>query len=380
VRRPLLRACTVLIPAGAVLASALLAPAASLPPAERAVSGSAFGESLPGLTVDQRDEAASGFALFIKVWTAAEGLGPLANAQSCVTCHATPMPGGSGTTPRTLVRRVSPSGGGPQGGVVPRFLVDPAGVLLERPLPPHSQLRKTPALYGIGLLEAVPAAVLRERADPDDANGDGISGRLALRGGRASRFGWKSSVVSVEDFVAVALATEMGITSERAREAGASVGAPFEASAEQVVRLAEFVRLLAAPPRTRILPDAEEGRRLFLRLGCESCHRETLRTARDDGGPVSGLVFHPYTDLLLHDMGPELSDGLAEGVALASEFRTPPLWGVSSTGPPYLHDGRARSLDEAILAHGGEAARSSAEFRRLSAEECQALRDFLRSL
>jgi CxxC motif-containing protein (DUF1111 family) len=364
----------------AALAGALLAHAGSPAGAGVAVSGPAFGDPLPTLPPPLQEDFAAGFALFTKVWSPAEGLGPLASAKSCATCHAMPMPGGSGMTPRTFVHRLPDAAEAPGAGVFPRFLVEHGGTLVERPLPPGLLLRKTPALFGIGLLADVPAAMLRERADPDDADGDGISGRLPVQGGQAGRFGWKGAVASVEDFVAVALASEMGITSEQALLAGAPAGPPFEVSAEDIARLSRYVRLLAAPPRTRILPQAEAGHGVFLRLGCEACHRETLRTAPAAGGPAAERTFHPYTDLLLHDMGPELADGLRDGGASGSEFRTPPLWGISSTGPPFLHDGRAHFLDEAILAHGGEASRAIAAFRQLAADERQALIDFLRSL
>lgn len=343
-------------------------------------SGLAFGDPLSGLAPALQQDFEAGYGLFIKVWSPGEGLGPLTSARSCTACHAMPMPGGSGTTARTFVHHVRGMARAPGASAVPRFAVQADGRLLPRPLPADLATRKTPLLFGVGLLEGVPEADLLAFADPEDADGDGISGRLPARGGLRTRFGWKGSVAGLEDFVAMAFASEMGLASERAARAGTAQDPAAEISEEQVGQLARFLRLLAAPPCTRVLPGAERGRAVFLRIGCESCHRETLRTGASSVPALAGRVFHPYTDLLVHDMGSELADGIREADVSESEFRTPPLWGLSSTGPPFLHDARASTLEEAILQHGGEASRSARAFQALGAGEREALIDFLLSL
>jgi CxxC motif-containing protein (DUF1111 family) len=271
---------------------------------------------------------------------------------------------------------------------------------------PLGDVRLSPRLgqqiVGMGLLEAIDDATIRALEDPLDADGDGISGRAhRVRDSegreRVGRFGWKASQPSLEAQVAAALHGDLGITTPaRPAEAlsplqAASVQAPSggdpEADDLKVGRLAHYCRTLAVPAR-RTPEDTEvaRGEAAFAALGCNACHRTGLVTGASS--PITALrdvAIDPYTDLLLHDMGPDLADDRRDGDAGGREWRTPPLWGIGlletvNGGASYLHDGRARSLEEAILWHGGEAQRARDAFVALPAAERRALVAFLRSL
>jgi CxxC motif-containing protein (DUF1111 family) len=262
--------------------------------------------------------------------------------------------------------------------------------------------RVAPAVIGLGLLEAVPRATLEALADPDDRDGDGISGRvnrIANDDGttRAGRFGWKANVASLREQNAGAALGDLGLTTPelpvencppvQTSCAAAPTGGSPEISAEFLDKLTLYTRLLAVPAQ-RDSGDwrVRHGQRLFREAGCAACHLPTLRTGPD--APLPELVdqtFHPFTDLLLHDMGDELADGRPDHDADGREWRTPPLWGIGLVeivnGHSFLlHDGRARDLAEAILWHGGEGAAAREAFRTMSAEDRAALLRFLASL
>lgn len=274
---------------------------------------------------------------------------------------------------------------------------DPVSGALDLEVAP----RIAPPLIGLGLLAAIPEAMIVSSADPDDENGDGISGRanwvtvpgeLSLKLGR---FGWKAGVATVLDQVALAATYDMGLTvpglakpagdctsvqTDCLTQAGkALVEADFDMDPNSFQLLAFYAANLAVPPR-RIV-DVEttlRGQHLFTFAGCAACHSPVQNLA-------SGEVIAPYTDLLLHDMGEGLADGFTVGVANGQEWRTPPLWGIGRTeevsgGEFYLHDGRARGLPEAILWHGGEAAVAQRNFRQMSSADRQSLLTFLASL
>jgi CxxC motif-containing protein (DUF1111 family) len=257
-------------------------------------------------------------------------------------------------------------------------------------------------VIGLGLLEAVPRATLEALADPDDRDGDGISGRvnhIANDDGttRAGRFGWKANVASLREQNAGAALGDLGLTTPelpvencppvQTSCAAAPTGGSPEISAEFLDKLTLYTRLLAVPAQ-RDSGDwrVRHGQRLFREAGCAACHLPTLRTGPD--APLPELVdqtFHPFTDLLLHDMGDELADGRPDHDADGREWRTPPLWGIGLVeivnGHSFLlHDGRARDLAEAILWHGGEGAAAREAFRTMSAEDRAALLRFLASL
>jgi CxxC motif-containing protein (DUF1111 family) len=267
--------------------------------------------------------------------------------------------------------------------------------------------RVAPPMIGLGLLEAVPAEAVLAAADPDDADGDGISGRPNLvpdpSTGTVSlgRFGWKAGKPSVTAQTVAALHQDLGLTSPgapvpdcppaQADCAAAPSGAPgpggVEVDGDTVATLAFYSRTLAVPGRRdRGSPEVGRGRELFGRIGCAACHRPRWETAADAELPaLAGRVIEPYTDLLVHDLGEGLADGGTEYLAGGREWRTPPLWGIGLTravapGAGYLHDGRARTLAEAILWHGGEAAAARERFRTMPAQDRAALLAFLESL
>jgi CxxC motif-containing protein (DUF1111 family) len=277
--------------------------------------------------------------------------------------------------------------------------------------------RIAPQLVGLGLLEAVAEATILELADADDADGDGISGRAQISvdpvtgDERLGRFGWKAGTSSLRHQIAAALNTDMGVMTSVLPDpecgaeqdscgntSGNAAGA--ELSDEHLADLVKYVALLGVRARRDLDDDAaQRGEAQFAQLGCAGCHVSELKTS-----PVHPLaelrdqVIHPYSDLLLHDMGPGLADALGEGVASGAEWRTAPLWslGLSAcvTGgvegqfqqqvcaphPNYLHDGRARTIDEAIRWHGGEAQPANDAYAALPEDDRAALLRFLESL
>jgi CxxC motif-containing protein (DUF1111 family) len=299
-----------------------------------------------------------------RVWTVNDGLGPLINARSCEGCHAVPRIGGSGTDERSFVTVVA-TPHDPRGGrVFRRLRVSRTGAIDEQAQPTLAVLRKAPSLLGSGWLETI--------------SSDEIAAGAIERGTRGriphGRYGWKGRLRNIEEATAAAFANELGLSSATLPEPTTGPGGQTAAdlSQSQIAAVAAFIRSL--PP---IASDAarkdRHGQRLFNELGCASCHRPSFPSLE------TRHVF-PYTDLLLHDMGPALADGIAEGVATGSEFKTPALWGIAMTGPPYLHDGRAKTLHDAITAHGGEAGESAIRYQKLGDIERAAVLAFLRSL
>ncbi|WP_158304048.1 di-heme oxidoredictase family protein [Cellvibrio japonicus] len=264
--------------------------------------------------------------------------------------------------------------------------------------------RMPQTIVGLGLLEAVPEAQLLARHDPQDADGDGISGRAALvrdmRTGesRIGRFGWKASVASLEEFTADALHEDIGVgTSILPGSACGQVQTACRANSNNAVELNDerlklltvYMQALGAPARraeTVNNADVQRGEQRFRDFGCAACHTPELTT--DHAHPLAelrGQTIRPYTDLLLHDMGEGLADRLSQDAATNREWRTPPLWGLGLTQAVnghtrLLHDGRARNIEEAILWHGGEAAASQAAFRAATAAQRNDLVKFLESL
>lgn len=233
--------------------------------------------------------------------------------------------------------------------------------------------RIPPTLIGMGLLEAISSAEILAWADPDDTDGDGISGRpnwiAGPLGAQLGRFGWKAEQATLEDQVTAALAEDMGID--------ATSQSP-EIAPRHLQRLITYLRLLAPPARRDVdQPEVLRGEQVFFDVGCAACHRPELRTGPADQIPgppeLASQSIYPYTDLLLHDMG----DG--------QEWRTSPLWGLGLLNQVngetfFLHDGRARTFEEAILWHGGEADMARDGFRSLRAPDRAALFLFLKSL
>jgi CxxC motif-containing protein (DUF1111 family) len=265
--------------------------------------------------------------------------------------------------------------------------------------PTNYSARITPQLVGMGLLEAIPESAVAALADPNDSNGDGISGRMQTvrdpetGATRLGRFGWKASMAKVKHQVADALNRDIGVTTPiftsldcGTSQAGCS-GTSTELSATDLDKLTRYIALLGVPAR-RDYRDATalRGETLFNNAGCAKCHTATFTTsAYHPHAELRNQNIRPYTDLLLHDMGTGLADNLGDGIATGSEWRTPPLWGIGLTagisgGEAYLHDGRARNLTEAILWHGGEGQAAKTAFTNMNATDRAALLRFLQSL
>ncbi|WP_085126677.1 di-heme oxidoreductase family protein [Tistlia consotensis] len=413
-----------------------------------------------------------GNAIFRKFWvsspsstTSSDGLGPLFNSRSCQSCHLKdgrghpPVPGEAAVSlflrlsvpPQNAAdrkalaeRRIrfvpeptygeqlqtfSVQGLRAEGRMtlsyepVPVTLADGTVVELHRPRygiaepaygPLHPNLmispRLAPPMIGVGLLEAIPAEDILAGADPEDADGDGISGRANAvwsdeeRRVVLGRFGWKAGQPSIAQQTASAFLGDIGIATPlyprpagdcsgrqpdclEAPSGAESAAFPVEATPEMVEKVDFYSRNLGVPARRDIDdPQVLAGKRVFYRAGCIGCHRPKFVTRRDSiGAEQSFQLIWPYSDLLLHDLGEGLADGRPEGLAGGREWRTPPLWGIGLTervnGPGhYLHDGRARSLLEAILWHGGEAEAAKQRVVALPAAERAALLAFLKSL
>ncbi|RJF87991.1 thiol oxidoreductase [Oleomonas cavernae] len=408
-----------------------------------------------------------GNALFMKLWasspsstTASDGLGPLYNARSCQSCHlkdgrgVVPAPGQPAVSlflrlsvpPRTpaeeallragevnelpeptygiQLQNFAVTGIAPEGRMtvayqeVPITLGDGEIVSLRRPsygvaalqygpMAPDVMLspRVAPPMIGLGLLEAIPAEAILAHADPDDRDGDGISGRPNRVGPerRLGRFGWKAGQPDVALQTAHAFAGDLGLSTPlvgrshgdcmpaQAQCLAAATGDDPAAGIEVTTPMFDlavfYARNLAVPAR-RGAGDAQvlAGKKLFYEIGCISCHVPKFVTARDDAAPEQSFqLIWPYSDLLLHDMGDGLADNRPEGAANGREWRTPPLWAIGLTAQvsgrtEFLHDGRARSLLEAILWHGGEGQRSRDAVVGLSRAQRESLIDFLNSL
>lgn len=380
---------------------------------------------------------------------ARDGLGPLFNARSCSACHfkdgRSQPPEDGGIFSTTILRVSLPSddakgapnahpvyGGQIQGRALPGVkgeadvrvsyksvegtFADGEKYALRSPVYRLENLaygeipsnllmsaRVAPAMIGLGLLEAVKESDLQAMADPDDRDQDGISGRVnsvwnaKSDSMSAGRFGWKAEQPSVFQQVSGALLEDMGLTtslfrSENHTEGEAACkdlpsGGDPEVSDKILHDLVYYSRSLAVPAaRDQSDSVVSRGKGIFSAIQCAKCHQPTLTTGEMPESPeVSGQTIHPYSDLLLHDMGEELSDGRRVFQAEGREWRTPPLWGVGliptvNRHSFLLHDGRARNVSEAILWHGGEAKPSREAFRTLSRADREALIKFVESL
>lgn len=413
-----------------------------------------------------------GDGIFRKLWVSApastkssDGLGPLFNARSCQRCHLKdgrghpPAPGERAESmvlrlsvpARNDARRAAPAAYRPTtvphpayGGQLQNFsvqglraegemtisysekqvaLADGETVILRAPvygaaglaygpLGPETMLspRIAPPVIGMGLLEAIPAEDILAAEDPDDRDGDGISGRAnrvwSDEHNRVmlGRFGWKAGQPTVAQQAAAAFRGDVGIGTPLYRAAWGDCTAAqaacrvaphgdrpgprgVEANARMMGLLVFYTRNLAVPARRDIdNPQVLWGKRLFYEANCTGCHRPKFVTRRDSiGREQSFQLIWPYTDLLLHDMGEGLADNRPEDGATGREWRTPPLWGIGLTKAVsghtlFLHDGRARNLLEAILWHGGEAEASKQRVVKMTRRERRALIAFLESL
>ena len=357
------------------------------------------GDPVRDLTRAERESFDSGKVTFNAVFTPETGLGPLFNSASCGECHEDPAAGGIGDEVELHASAFRAPVCDPlvgEGGIVIQLHVTPAlkaslGIDSE-PFPPSATgraHRTTPVLFGRGLLDLVPDAAILSYADPDDHDGDGISGRPNhFVDGRLGRFGRKGVVPTLDEFNDGAFSAEMGITSPAVPTEETVGGQPIPAGVDPVPepevpqtaldRANAFVRLLAPPTPLKASNAARRGRQLFQDVGCASCHVPTLTTGVSPIAALSRQSFAAYTDLLLHDMGPELAD-ICLGDASPAEFRTEPLIGLR-VKHGFMHDGRDTTLAAAIGSHGGEGVHARDGFLRLSADEQAALIAFLRTL
>ena len=373
-----------------------------------------LGAVRPDATDEERATFERGLQVALRRFQPSEGLGPHFNIVFCGGCHEKPTTGGSGPRYRNFFltgQRLSDGSFGATGINGVQVFYEPDG-RVRVPTDPATNVQATRnpiPFFGTGLLAELPDESILANADPDDADGDGISGRANYDRGFVGRFGRKSQTVSIEGFIRGPLFNHLGITSNPLSDAlkdalpvpsgTTTTGRLLRAGIGQTVRgqaaapdeptedddgvpdpelseqdlfdLVAFSMLLAAPEPEPLTEATAQGAAVFREVGCEGCHVESLV------GPRGRVPL--YSDLLIHDMGAELADGIEMKLATGSEFRTQPLWGIGAVGP-YLHDGRADTLHDAILWHGGEAQVSRDAYAALSSEDQAGLREFLLSL
>jgi CxxC motif-containing protein (DUF1111 family) len=368
----------------------------------------ALGEPLARLTSEERQAFEDGLEAFQEAEEPEEGLGPVFNGRSCAECHQAGAIGGSGTN--IGIARVTRIGG-LRGGAY-SDLEDLGGPVLQarslrelivdyycegEVVPAGAQFvsrRITTPLFGAGLIEAIPeqTIVALSRQSP----GDGVHGTPNYvtnpeNGQRElGRFGWKAQVSRLHVFSGDAYLNEMGITSEFFRNENKPQGVDIPEGADaaedpededgDVEAFTAFMRFLSPPsPQNPTSPQFALGRSLFQQVKCTSCHIPELRTGPNATVALSNQAVGLYSDLLLHHMGGGLADGIRQGQAQGDQFKTAPLWGLSSRSF-FLHDGRATTIEEAILQHGGEASAARDRFSRLSDANNAVLVAFLKSL
>ena len=403
-----------------------------------AVTGEgAFVQPAANLSLRRRGRFEVGLQFFQLLWVPSpnrsevDGLGPTYNAESCIACHRNngrgdmPFENASGvllrlgtrggdTDPRYggQLQTLSIPGVNAEGTLIASWgaaiehqsgqRLTPIEYRIERlafgALSPGINLsaRITPQLVGMGLIDAIPEESLAFLEDPADLDGDGVSGRAARDpSGQLLRFGWKATQRTVLTQCAAAFFNDMGITSglhpaencppsqERCRAAPVN---EIDIDEGRLQATADYVALLGVPAHRHRSPSAyHQGLMLFNEVGCAACHHPDFMTGTAQNPELSAQHIWPYSDFLLHDMGELLNDGVAEGDAAPAEWRTPPLWGLGLipevNGSLHLmHDGRARSIEEAILWHGGEATQAVSAFSALSTEQRTMLLDFVRAL
>jgi len=382
-----------------IQACSKLQPAA--PPDDQLLDG-----PVGGLTYEQNRLFLAGDVAFNdEIFTPQTGLGSIFVATSCGSCHAGD---GKGTPFTTLTRfgQTDSTGnqflhaGGPQlqNNSVPGFTPEqiPAGAAFSKFTPP--------ANTGLGFLELVSDADILAMTDASDVDGDGISGvpnydylpsflhpaanAIPGNGKYIHRFGKKAAAYNLLHQTVNAYNQDIGITSTFSPlDVYSGLSIDPEVTDVTVRNVVFYLQTLKAPiQRNQHDAAVQQGKQLFIQINCAGCHKPALTTGYSAVGALSNQIFFPYTDLLLHDMGPGLDDGYTEGSAKTFEWRTPPLWGLglspNSQGGQYflMHDGRAKTIEQAIDLHGGEALQSRNNFNQLAAGEKEAVLKFLQSL
>ncbi len=358
-----------------------------------------FGDPLPGLTRRELQEFNDGKDDFEGVETEASGLGPIFNGFSCVICHSAPAVGGGSVFNVTRFGHTT-------NGVFNPLTSLGGSLLQEREInsavhevvPPEANVvaqRNTTPLFGLGLIEAIPDAEILRHVKPRPV--DGVLGKVSqvqdVATGRTmiGRFGWKAQIATLLTFSAEAYVNEMGITNrlfpvENAPNGNAQLLSEYDTVADpedtldaqgrgDIDRIAEFMQWLGAPPRLPLTPNSIAGRGLFQSTGCANCHVPVMRTGQNRSASLRNKEVWLYSDLLLHDMG-ALGDGIAQGTADVRDMKTAPLWGLRESAP-YLHDGRAATVDEAIKAHDGEAKAAKDRYLKPNQRQMDQLIEFL---
>lgn len=418
-------------------------------------SRSAFSKSAANLPLSAKRDFAFGNKMFNTQWvmapasvTTLDGLGPTFNRNSCASCH---FKDGRGRPPlsenetlSSMLVRLSIVGQDTHGGPLPHPAyglqlndhairgVTPEGKVqikyeeipgtygdgtsysLRKPNYIFSDLaygplgdnirfspRVAPAVHGVGLLESIPEETIMGWADPNDKDGDGISGKANIVWDEVNkkmslgRFGWKANVATLQEQDAGAALGDMGITTslfsaENCPEAQATCkeaihGGQPEMSDKQLQKMTMYLSTLAVPARREMTPQVKRGALMFEKAGCVQCHKPQAKTGKGTFAEISYQDIQPFTDMLVHDMGEGLADGRDDYKASGNEWRTPPLWGIGlvetvNKHTNFLHDGRARNFEEAILWHGGEGETSREAFRTMEKADRDALVSFLKSL
>jgi CxxC motif-containing protein (DUF1111 family) len=360
------------------------ASAGLLPPNAPVPDVGAYGGPATALAGNDLTQFVTGRAIFDRDVSITAGLGPQFNGDSCRACHFDPVLGGSGPDDVNVTRQGEVGANG--------FVTPPEGTMLHRlsasvgvrpepdPMCNLFEARQPPPLFGLGLVDRIDDATILSHEDPSDANGDGIHGRAnRLPDGRIGRFGWKANVPSLAEFARDALSNEIGVTVPV--QAGMTFGLTSDSDGSpdpeipqsDVDSLVYFMQQLSPPPRTHHDALAEQhGSFVFVEVGCGGCHIPAMPTH-------DGVDAFLYSDLLLHDVTPPGTLGIADGDVKMTEFRTAPLWGLAKTAP-YMHDGRAFTIQEAILAHDGEAKAARDAFLALPGADRDAMLAFLGSL
>jgi CxxC motif-containing protein (DUF1111 family) len=363
------------------------------------------GEPLPNLTEAEMGRFLLGKALFTRLTSVEEGLGPTYNQTRCSGCHEIPVPGGSGTTENTIGKARRYENGvcdvlAEEGGDIIQKQATPlliaAGIDPPEKTPPSATHRiEEPAIamFGLGLVQGIPDEEIRSREDPDDADGDGISGRAGrdVSGhpgvGRWTRKAERATLILL---VEAALRRELGLTTPDFPDEQTVNGVPVppetdpmsdpEMDERGIGILTDFIRFMAPPARAPITSAAlrdsvERGEQLFEEIGCAACHTPTMYTGPNEIAALDRKPANLYSDLLLHDMGPE-EISLCGMNSTLTERRTSWLWGMRLK-ENYMFDGLATTVRQSIERHGGESAASRDAFDALTAEEQAAFLRFL---
>jgi CxxC motif-containing protein (DUF1111 family) len=396
-----------IVAAMAVLSMGQVATPTSTPtPNPNPGSGGGIGDPLPNVTNDELARFLAGQAAFEDEEDVADGLGPVFNENSCVTCHEIGATGGGGTRLETRFGRYHHNGMFDPMAYLGGSLMQDQGIGLvggvnyvAEVVPSRATVvasRRTIPLFGLGLVDNVPDMVFQQLAWQAQSCNSPTAGRVNMVLNAATgemgvgRFGWKCQQPALLSFAGDAYLNEMGITTPMFPNENCPQGrcgllqnpalppVPNDSDNSSLVEFADFMTFLAPVPRRPSHRRTEQGSQLFSQIGCDDCHVRSLQTGPNHSAALDSVIFFPYSDFLLHDMG-SLGDGIAQSGAGPREMRTAPLWGVR-LAQTLLHDGSATNLTDAILAHDGQARAARNRFAALSDDQQAQLIAFLKSL